>query len=240
MTDDNIKLLEDGANALGINITEEAKFSFDNYYKKLITWNERVNLTAITDERDVVIKHFIDSLTLVKYLPISAKSMIDVGTGAGFPGIPVKMIRGDLLLTLLDSLEKRVRFLNEVIMESSLTDVSVKHGRAEDLARDPLHRERYDVGTARAVASLSVLSEYILPFVKPGGVFAAMKGSEIQKELNEATKAISVLGGKVESVEKFSLPFENIERHIILIKKIRQTPTQYPRKSGKPAKSPIS
>ena len=240
MTGENIKLLKDGVKALGIDITEEAKFSFDNYYKKLIAWNERVNLTAITDERDVVIKHFIDSLTLVKYLPISAKSMIDVGTGAGFPGIPVKMIRGDLSLTLLDSLEKRVRFLNEVILESSLTDVSVIHGRAEDLARNPLHRESYDVGTARAVASLSVLSEYILPFVKLGGVFAAMKGSEIQKELNEATKAISVLGGKVESVEKFSLPFENIERHIILIKKIRQTPTQYPRKSGKPTKSPIS
>lgn len=240
MTDENIKLLKDGIKALGINLTEEAIISFDNYYKKLIMWNERVNLTAITNERDVIIKHFIDSLTLIKYLPSSAKSMIDVGTGAGFPGIPVKMIRGDLSLTLLDSLEKRVRFLNEVIIESSLTDVSIIHGRAEDLARDPLHRENYDVGTARAVASLSVLSEYILPFVKPGGVFAAMKGSEIQKELNEATKAISVLGGKVESVEKFSLPFENIERHIILIKKIRQTPTQYPRKSGKPTKSPIS
>ncbi|MDD4296859.1 MAG: 16S rRNA (guanine(527)-N(7))-methyltransferase RsmG [Ruminiclostridium sp.] len=240
MTDENIKLLKDGANTLGINITEEATISFGNYYRKLITWNERVNLTAITDERDVVIKHFIDSLTLIKYLPVSAKSLIDVGTGAGFPGIPVKMIRRDLSLTLLDSLEKRVRFLNEIIMESSLTDVSVIHGRAEDLARDPLHRGSYDVGTARAVASLSVLCEYILPFVKPGGVFAAMKGSEIQKELNEAAKAISVLGGKVESVEKFSLPFENIERHIILIKKIRQTPTQYPRKSGKPTKSPIS
>lgn len=240
MTNENIKLLKDGAEMLGISIQDEMLDGFDKYYNKLIEWNERINLTAITNERDVVIKHFIDSLTLINYLPANAKNMIDVGTGAGFPGIPVKMVKKDLSLTLLDSLEKRIKFLNELINDCSLKGINAIHGRAEELARNPEHRESYDVGTARAVAALSVLCEYILPFVKVGGVFIAMKGSEIQKELDEAENAISVLGGELEVVEKFSLPFENMERHIILIKKYRQTPPYYPRKNGKPSKSPIS
>lgn len=240
MTNENIRLLKDGAQMLGISLSDEVLDSFDQYYNKLIAWNENINLTAITGERDVVIKHFIDSLTLTSFLPEGAKSMIDVGTGAGFPGIPVKLIKQDLSVTLLDSLKKRVRFLNELITGFSLTGINAIHARAEDLARSSEHRENYDVGTARAVASLSVLCEYILPFVKTGGVFIAMKGSEIQKELDDAEKAISILGGELDSVKRFLLPFENIERHIILIKKIRQTPAKYPRKSGKPTKSTIS
>lgn len=239
MTEENIKLLKDSAKFLGINIKDEKIKGFDCYYNKLISSNERINLTTITIERDVVIKHFVDSLTIIKYLPDNIKSLIDVGTGAGFPGVPVKMIKEDLHLTLLDSLKKRIRYLNELITECSLTGVNIIHGRAEDFARDPLHRESYDVGTARAVAPLAVLCEYILPFVKQGGTFIAMKGREIEREISESEKAISVLGGRLEAVEKFSLPFENIERHIILIKKIRQTPLQYPRKSGKPSKSPL-
>jgi len=239
MTSENIRLLKDGAEMLGINISDEVLDAFDQYYKKLITWNESVNLTALTDERDVVIKHFIDSLTVISYLPAGAKNMIDVGTGAGFPGIPVKMVKEDLSLTLLDSLEKRIRFLNEIITGLSLPGVNAIHARAEDLAHNPGHREKYDVGTARAVASLPVLCEYILPFVKTGGVFIAMKGSDVIKELEESEKAISILGGELDTVKKFLLPYENIERHIILIKKIRQTPSKYPRKSGKPTKSPI-
>ncbi len=240
MTDENIKLLIDSAKALGIDITDEMEKGFSLYFDKLIKWNERINLTAITDERDVVIKHFIDSLTIIKYLPDGVKSLIDVGTGAGFPGVPVKIIKRNISLTLLDSLEKRIRFLNELVSEIHLTDVNIIHGRAEDLARNPQHREAYDVGTARAVASLTVLSEYILPFIKPGGLFIAMKGSEVKRELDDAQKAISILGGRLESVENFLLPSQNIERNIILIKKFRQTPTQYPRKSGKPTRSPIA
>ncbi|NLY17626.1 MAG: 16S rRNA (guanine(527)-N(7))-methyltransferase RsmG [Clostridiaceae bacterium] len=240
MTNENIKLLYDGAKMLGMDISDEALAAFAEYYNKLISWNERVNLTAITCERDVVIKHFLDSLTLIRYLPANAKSLVDVGTGAGFPGIPVKLVKRYLSLTLVDSLNKRINFLNELIADFSLTGINVVHSRAEDLGRNPSHRENYDVGTARAVASLPVLCEYILPLVRTGGVFIAMKGSEIQNELFESERAISVLGGKLETVEKFMLPFENMERHIILIKKIRQTPAQYPRKSGKPTKSPIS
>lgn len=239
MTNENLRLLKDGTEAFNISLNEDMLESFIAYYEKLIEWNEKINLTAITEERDVVIKHFIDSLSLIKYFPDNVKSLIDVGTGAGFPGLPIKIVKKDIYVTLLDSVGKKVRFLDELASELSLTNVSIIYSRAEDLARDTKHREAYDVGTARAVASFAVLCEYILPFVKPGGFFIAMKGSDIQNELAEAKKAVSILGGVVEDVYKFTLPYENMERHIILTKKIRQTPSQYPRKSGKPSKDPI-
>lgn len=239
MTSENVELLRKGAAAYGITLTEEQLTQFGRYHETLMEWNEKINLTAITEEREVVIKHFIDSFSVLRHLPEGTGSLIDVGTGAGFPGIPLKIVQKNLKVTLLDSLEKRVRFLDTVIAYNQLTGIQAIHGRAEDFAREKSYRERYDIGIARAVASLPVLCEYILPFVRIGGLFIAMKGSEVQKELEEAGKAISILGGEVKKVEHFILPLDPMERHIISIVKIRQTPTQYPRKSGKPTKSPI-
>ncbi|MBP7176355.1 MAG: 16S rRNA (guanine(527)-N(7))-methyltransferase RsmG [Thermoclostridium sp.] len=239
MTRENAELLKSGASCFGVHMNEQQVYAFSRYHEQLIDWNERINLTAITEERDVVIKHFIDSVSILRYLPEGTETVIDVGTGAGFPGIPMKIVQSSLKVTLLDSLEKRVRFLETVIMENQLSGMQAIHGRAEDFAREKSHRECYDVGVARAVASLPVLCEYILPFVRIGGVFIAMKGSEVQNELEQSGKAISILGGTVKKVEHFTLPFDPMERHIILIEKIRQTPTQYPRKSGKPTKSPL-
>jgi 16S rRNA (guanine527-N7)-methyltransferase len=166
-------------------------------------------------------------------------SLVDVGTGAGFPGIPIKIVNKEMSVTLIDSLEKRIRFLDDVFKENSFEKIQLIHGRAEELSRRCAHRECYDMGIARAVASLSVLSEYILPFVRKGGFFISMKGSDIQKELSEAESAIYILGGKIKKVHSFMLPVENSKRNIILIEKVRQTPTEYPRKSGKPTKSPL-
>lgn len=239
MISENSELLKSGAACFGVHINEQQVNLFSSYHERLIDWNEKINLTAITEEREVVIKHFIDSVSVLRYLPEGTENVIDVGTGAGFPGIPMKIVQDSLKVTLLDSLDKRIRFLNTVITENQLSGIQAIHGRAEDFAREKSHREQYDVGVARAVASLPVLCEYILPFVRIGGFFIAMKGSEVQKELDEAGKAVSILGGRVKKVEHFMLPFDPMERHIILIEKIRQTPTQYPRKSGKPTKSPL-
>lgn len=234
-----MKLLKDGAAEFGIELSETQLNQFSRYHQSLVSWNEKINLTAITEEREVVLKHFIDSISVLRCFPQGAKTLIDVGTGAGFPGIPLKIVQGDLNVTLLDSLEKRVRFLDTVIAENQLTGIRASHGRAEDFARDKAHREAYDIGIARAVAALPVLCEYVMPFVRKGGFFIAMKGSEVQQELKEAEKAISILGGTLRKVEHFQLPFDPMERHIILIEKIGHTPSQYPRKSGKPTKSPI-
>lgn len=239
MNSENIELLKRGAASFGITLIEEHVEQFIRYYKKLIDWNEKINLTAITEEREVVIKHFIDSFSVAPYISPGSKKLIDVGTGAGFPGIPLKMVNKDLTVTLLDSLDKRIRFLNEVINDTGLAGIQAIHGRAEELARDKGHRELYDVGVARAVASLPVLCEYVLPFIKIGGSFIAMKGSNVNDEVQLSKKAVSMLGGEIKTVDRFLLPFEEMERHIISIVKIRQTPTQFPRKSGKPTKSPI-
>lgn len=239
MTDDNIKLLKSGAAEFGIELSQTQLLQFSRYHESLIQWNEKINLNAITEEREVALKHFIDSISVLRYFPQDTKTLIDVGTGAGFPGIPLKIVQKDLKVTLLDSLEKRVRFLDTVIEENQLTNIQAVHGRAEDFAREKTCREVYDIGIARAVAALPVLCEYILPFVRKGGLFIAMKGSEVQQELKQAEKAISILGGALKSVDHFQLPFDPMERHIILIEKIGQTPSQYPRKSGKPTKTPL-
>ncbi|HAA43494.1 MAG TPA: 16S rRNA (guanine(527)-N(7))-methyltransferase RsmG [Ruminiclostridium sp.] len=234
-----IKLLKDGASEFNINLEKEDIESFFKYKETLLKWNKNINLTAITDDRDIIIKHFIDSISVVPYIGKDLKKVIDVGTGAGFPGIPLKIIEKDLNVTLLDSLEKRTKFLNEVIEKLDLKNIEVIHSRAEDKGVSGDFREKFDLALARAVANLPVLLEYCLPFVKTGGTFIAMKGSDIQEELDNSKKALEILGGEIKDVIKFNLPSTDIKRNIIIIKKFRHTPTKYPRKSGKPSKAPL-
>ena len=221
-----------------MNINENQAKLFNEYMELLLEWNEKINLTAITQKDEIILKHFIDSLTILKYIQKN-QIVIDVGTGAGFPGIPLKIVNSDLNITLLDSLNKRINFLNEVIDKLKLTKIEAVHGRAEDLGRDKKYRESFDVATSRAVANLSTLLEYLMPFVKVGGICICMKGPNIEKELEEAKKAIAELGGKLEKVDKIYLPNSDIERNIIIIRKVNKTKNMYPRKAGTPAKSPI-
>ncbi|MEM1486086.1 16S rRNA (guanine(527)-N(7))-methyltransferase RsmG [Oscillospiraceae bacterium PP1C4] len=224
--------------AMEIKLTEQQLDQFDCYAQTLVEWNQKINLTAIVKPEEIVIKHFVDSLSLLAAvkLPQGAR-MIDVGTGAGFPSVPIKIVRPDVNLTLLDSLNKRIVFLGELSAVLGQKNACI-HFRAEEAGQNPLYRERYELATARAVAHLRELSEYCLPFVKQGGVFAALKGGEIDTEIEEASKAIELLGGKIEQVKRFSLPDES-KRTIIVIKKISQTSTKYPRPSAKIAKNPL-
>lgn len=210
--------------------------SFFEYMQLLLEWNEKINLTAITDEKEIILKHFIDSLTISKYC--DGGKLIDVGTGAGFPGIPLKIWNDNLDVTLLDSLNKRITFLEKIIKELKLNNTYAIHGRAENVALQDEYREQYDYAVSRAVAPMNVLLEYMLPFVKVGGKCICMKGSNI-KELDEAKKALEILGGKVVEIEEFCLPNTEIKRNNIIIEKIRKTPQKYPRKAGKPGKEPI-
>jgi len=234
-----MNLLKEGAAAFGVSIDENIQEKFSTYTRLLLEWNEKVNLTAVTEEREIIVKHYLDSLSLGSLAEFDGKRMIDVGTGAGFPGIPLKICYENLDVTLLDSLEKRVRFLDVVIDALSLKNIRAVHGRAEEYGIKPEYREKYDYAVARAVAGLPVLCEYCLPFVRTGGLFIAMKGPSVEEELQEAGKAISVLGGELVGVRKFVLPFSDYERSVVLIKKCRHTPAGYPRKSGKPTKSPL-
>jgi 16S rRNA (guanine527-N7)-methyltransferase len=233
-----IKLLIDGAKEFNVSLNEEQVDKIFKYKNILKEWNGKVNLTAIEEDRDIMIKHFIDSLSILPLINSESKSLIDVGTGAGFPGIPIKIARESIEVILLDSLDKRVKFLNEVIKENSLTGINAFHGRAEEKGVLPEFREKYDICTARAVASLPVLIEYCLPFVKVGGCFIAMKGSSTE-EIDNSKKALDIIGGKIEEVKEFNLPFTDSKRNIIVIRKFRQTPTKYPRKAGKPSKEPL-
>lgn len=236
----NLKeLLIKGTSEIGIKIDDAQAETFLKYKEILLEWNERVNLTSITDDQEVIIKHFIDSLTLLKFTELSQKNVIDVGTGAGFPGLPLKIAESSIELTLLDSLNKRVNFLEEVKNILKFDNVTLIHGRAEDFGTRPEFREKFDISLSRAVANLATLCEYCLPFVKLNGYFISLKGPEIDNELKEGQNAIGMLGGKVELVEKITLPFTDITHSIVFIKKIKQTPTIYPRKAGKPSKDPI-
>lgn len=219
-------------------LSDKQENQFEKYMKLLVEWNEKVNLTAITEHDDIILKHFVDSLTIEKYINNGA-SVIDVGTGAGFPGIPLKIYNESLDVTLLDSLNKRINFLNEVIKELDLEKIKTIHLRAEDGGKDEMLREKFDVATSRAVANLSTLSEYLLPFVKVGGEAICMKGPNVEDELKDAKKAIKILGGEVEKNEKIVLPNSDIERNIIIIKKVKPTPKSFPRKAGTPSKAPI-
>ena len=218
-------------------IEEQSKITklFD-YMQILLEWNTKMNLTAITEEKEIIQKHFIDSLTIANYCSIGR--IIDVGTGAGFPGIPIKIWNQDTEITLLDSLNKRVLFLKEIIKRLELKEINAIHGRAEEIAIKEQFREKYDIAVSRAVAPMNILLEYMLPFVKIGGKCICMKGPNIE-ELENSKKALEILGGKIIKIEELNLPETEIKRNIIIIEKEKKTPKQYPRKAGKPSREPL-
>lgn len=231
------KLMEK-AKAINIEMNNEQAEKFYKYMKLLIEWNEKINLTAITEENEIILKHFIDSLTVLKYINQTDR-IIDVGTGAGFPGIPIAIMMSNTKITLLDSLNKRINFLNDAIKELELKNIETIHSRSEDCGKDISKREYYDIAIARAVANLTTLSEYLLPFVKIGGKMICMKGSEVGEELKNADFAIKELGGEITLKDEFCLPNSDIKRNIIVAKKVQYTPKKYPRKAGLPSKEPI-
>ena len=229
-----------GLEKLGISLSEHQFEHFLQYYELLIEWNKVMNLTGITEFEDVIQKHFLDSLCLVKVIPnLKDQTVLDLGTGAGFPGIPLKIAFPDLDVTLLDSLNKRVNFLNTVIDELGLEKIHAIHGRAEDFAKKGKLREQYDICVSRAVANLSTLSEYCLPYVKIGGYFISYKSEKIEEEKKEAEHAISVLGGKIENQIAFMIPNSDIYRNLFIVRKEKETPAKYPRKAGTAAKEPL-
>ena len=223
---------------MNISLLKEQYEQFYAYMELLIEWNEKMNLTAITDPKEIILKHFVDSLTITKYVE-EGKSIIDMGTGAGFPGIPIKIYRKDVKVVLADSLNKRIKFLDEVIDKLKLENVETIHCRAEELGKNKQYREKFDYATSRAVANLSTLSEYLMPFVKLNGKCIFMKTIEVEEELEKAKKAIKTLGGKIEKVDKFEIPESDLGRSIIIVKKEKITPSKFPRKPGTPAKEPL-
>lgn len=232
------KILAESAAQAGYELSALQLEQFEKYYEMLVETNKVMNLTALTEPQDVAVKHFVDSLmAYADYFP--GKVLADVGTGAGFPGIPLKIYCPSLKVVLIDSLAKRLNFLQRVIAELGLKDIECVHLRAEDAGKNPAHREKYDIVTARAVARLSVLSEYCLPLVKVGGVFVALKGAKYQEEIAAAGKALSVLGGKLIEAKKVELPGLNDGRAVVTIKKVKASPKAYPRKAGLPDKNPL-
>lgn len=223
---------------IDIKLDEKQIKQFYEYMNLLLEWNEKMNLTAITEKNEIILKHFVDCLTISKHIKQGAY-MIDVGTGAGFPGIPIKIAREDVEIVLMDSLNKRINFLNDVIENLGLEKIETIHSRAEELGKNKNYREKFDVATSRAVANLNTLSEYMLPFVKKGGVAICMKGPDANEELDKAKKAISILGGTAREVYSFVLPNSDISRNVVVVEKVRNTPAKYPRKAGTPAKEPI-
>lgn len=225
---------------LGVSLTEHQIENFLIYYEMLEEWNKVMNLTTITEYEDVMKKHFVDSMSLVKAYDVTKKSsVIDVGTGAGFPGLVLKIAFPELQMTLLDSLNKRIKFLDAVIDKLSLAGIEAIHGRAEDFAKPEKFREKYDLCVSRAVANLSTLSEYCLPFVRINGLFISYKSEKVFEETEAAGKAISVLGGKIKEQIEFELPDSDIYRNLVVIEKTKTTPGKFPRKAGMPAKEPL-
>ncbi len=233
------QLLADGARALGIDLNAEQLDRFAHYAGLLVDWNTRLNLTAIVDPRDIVIKHFLDSLSVLKAMPPKARHLIDVGAGAGLPGLPIKIARPDVTVTLVEATRKKCDFLAAAIKELKIYNVFVVNARAEDAGRDPDHREYYDVAVARAVADLPVLTEYLLPLVKVGGVAIAQKSTGVEEEIERAETAILLLGGLNAEVVPVRVPGLPDERNLIVIEKLVATPEEYPRRVGVPAKKPI-
>ncbi len=228
------------AAAVNTELTEEQLQLFRSFYEDLIETNKVMNLTAITDPDEVVLKHFADSLSLARvHKPAEGERVLDLGTGGGFPGIPLKIAYPETEFVLADSLNKRIRFLNEVIDKNGLKRIEAIHGRAEELARKPEYREQFDLVVSRAVANLSTLCEYCLPFVKTGGLFISYKSGNVETELENAKAAIKILGGKCLKVDTFVLPESDMERSLIVISKIAKTPKTYPRKAGSPSKEPL-
>lgn len=238
----NLDILKSGFNSFGIDISDKQYEQFIKYYELLVEWNSFMNLTAITEFDEVCVKHFIDSVSLCKALPDISNveyKIVDIGTGAGFPSIPLKIAFPNLHITMLDSLGKRVKFLNEVISQLGLKDIEAIHGRAEDFAKPAALREKYDLCVSRAVANLSTLSEYCIPYVKIDGLFISYKSEKITDEMKNAENAIKILGGVVSDQVEFTLPESDIYRNLFCIKKIKTTPKKYPRKAGLPSKEPI-
>ena len=231
-------LMREYGKEISIEFTEEQLDKFYKYMNFLLEWNEKINLTAIIDPKEVILKHFIDSLTVLKYIKEEQK-IIDVGTGAGFPGIPIKILREDAKITLLDSLNKRIKFLDETIQLLKLKNIKTIHSRVEDLGKNKEYREKFDIVISRAVANLSTLSEYMIPLVKVEGKCICMKGSDVKEEVEKSKHAINLLGGKIERIDNLILPKSDNKRNIIITKKINNTPDKYPRKAGIPAKEPI-
>lgn len=235
-----IKTLEEGFKQLNIPYSSEIENKFIKYRELLKEWNQKINITSIENDEDIYVKHFLDSVLYLKDEDINEnKSIIDVGTGGGFPGYPLKIINNNYKVTLLDSLKKRIDFLDEVKKEIKLEGVELIHGRAEELGQNVMYREKFDICVSRAVASLNVLSEYCLPFVKVGGYFAAYKSENISSEIISSENAIKKLGGKIKEVKEVNLPGTDIIRKIVIIEKIESTNSKYPRKAGKPSKEPL-
>ena len=240
MTGFNMDFFMNDLDEIGLQLSDKQINSYFTYYETLIEWNQYMNLTAITDLQEVFKIHFIDSLTLVKAINLEdGISLIDIGCGAGFPGLALKIAFPSLKITLLDSLNKRIQFLNVVIDKLGLSEVKTLHGRAEDYARPDKLREQYDLSVSRAVANLSALSEYCLPYVKPGGKFIAYKSEKLSEEIMDAKGAIELLGGRIEKTIDFLLPGTDINRSLLVIDKVKKTPGKYPRKAGYPAKEPL-
>ncbi len=237
----NIEYFKIKLKEASIELTEEQIVQFMMYYEMLVKKNKVMNLTAITGFEEVVEKHFIDSLMLVKAIDLQQEyySILDLGTGAGFPGIPLKIAFPNLEMVLLDSLNKRVKFLVEVTEKLGLHNINAIHGRAEDIARKEEYREKFDYCVSRAVANLSTLSEYCIPFVKMGGSFISYKSGKLEEELENANNPIKLLGGKIENVVQFSLPGTEVSRSLIVVKKKKETSKKYPRNAGKPSKEPL-
>ena len=232
------KKMKESLKELNIEISEKQLNQFYNYMNILIEWNKVMNLTNITEPEEIIQKHFVDSLTVLKSIKEN-DSIIDVGTGAGFPGIPIKIAFPETRITLLDSLNKRIKFLEEVINKLELKNIETIHGRAEEVAHNKKYREKYDIAIARAVAPLNVLSEYLLPFVKIGGYAICMKGTKGKEEAEEGKNAIKILGGEITKRREFNLPNTEMARVIIEIEKIKNTEKKYPRKAGTPTKMPL-
>ncbi len=233
--DENLKKL---VNEINVDITENQISKFYDYMNLLLEWNEKINLTAITKPDEIILKHFVDCLTIQKYIG-NNKKLVDIGTGAGFPGIPLAIINEKNNFVLVDSLNKRINFLNDVKEKLKLENVDTVHSRAEEFCQNKIYREKFDIAVSRAVANLSVLAEYLLPAVKVGGKIICMKGNQIEDELNDAKFALKELGGKVKLKEEFCLPGTDMKRNIIIIDKVKETPKKYPRKAGTPAKQPL-
>lgn len=233
-------IMSEACKDVGLSFNEDIYNKFSQYKDMIKFWNEKVNLTAIVDDEQIFKKHFIDCIKIFKFSPLKeAKSIIDIGTGAGFPGIPIKIMKQELDLILLDSLNKRINFLNEVINKINLNNVETIHGRAEDFSRKPEYREQIDVAVSRAVANLAVLSELCIPYVKVGGYFVAMKGPSVDDEIKDGKRAISILGGKIDDVIKINIEDSDLDHNLVIIRKVKETPKAYPRKAGTANKKPL-
>lgn len=236
--DEFYKSFNEKLKKINIEISEEQCMQFYNYMNLLIKWNEKINLTAIIEPEDIILKHFIDSLTINKHIEKNSK-IADIGTGAGFPGIPLKILNKENKIVLIDSLNKRINFLNDVIEKNNLTNIYTIHSRVEDIGHNVKYRNKFDIVTARAVAPLNVLLEYMLPLLKIGGRCICMKGPNVEEELKQSQNAIEILGGKVEVVNQITLPDSDNKRTIIIVKAVKQLPNRYPRKAGVPTGSPL-